>query len=258
MSKAQRIREQRKERERRDLEEMWLDPRLRAARARHVAGQPRRRTGYQLRVLSRVELSDGRTVIYPAPQIGAFSLVEAKRLRDDAEPRRLRILDNLEPRTDEDAFQPTDTGEVLDVMSALFAAVLFSFSAIESLANETLERLPEQTTWSDHRGKQHDREWMVRYGKIETKLQEMIPAFTDVPPLPRGRRTWQRFKKLKDLRDDLVHAKNRGAYSSGDTPAYGRLLAGEAATCVEDAFAVCESIAPAYFPSHVRAALGVA
>lgn len=85
----------------------------------------------------------GRIVWYAAPQIGAFNFVEAKRLRDDAEPRRQLILDNLVARPTPGEYKPADAGEVLDVLSALAVAVTFSLMAVESLANEIIERLPE-------------------------------------------------------------------------------------------------------------------
>lgn len=257
MSKAKRVRTARREREALEQEQMRLDPRLRNARVVYIPGRPRRRVGDELQVLSRVDLPDGRSVWYAAPQIGAFNLVEAKRLRDDAEPRRQAILDSLVERAAPGEYKPADAGEVLDVLSALAVAVTFSFMAVESLANEIIERLPKDARWQGRRDEELDREGMVRWLSITEKLQKVIPHFTDVTALPKGDGAWLRFKALKDLRDDLIHAKNRGAHTPGDTPAYGRLLAGEAATCVEDAFAVCDSIAPGYFPRHVREALEV-
>lgn len=257
MSKAERVRAARRERDAREDEQMQLDPRLRNARVTHIPGRPRRRVGDELQVLSRVVLPDGRIVWYAAPQIGAFNLVKAKRLRDDAERRRQAILDRLVERSEPGDYKPADAGEVLDVLSALAVAVTFSFMAVESLANEIIERLPEGSTWLGRRDEELDRASMVRWLSITEKLQKVIPHFTDVTALPKGESAWQRFQTLKDLRDDLIHAKNRGAHTPGDTPVYGRLLAGEAATCVEDAFAVCDSIAPGYFPTHVREALEV-
>lgn len=257
MSKAKRVRSERAAREALEKEQMRLDPRLRNARVSHVPGRPRRRVGDELQVLSRVELPDGRVVWYAAPQIGAFNLVEAKRLRDDAEPRRQAILDTLVDRPTPGEYKPADAGEVLDVLSALAVAVTFSFMAVESLANEIIEGLPKGTTWPGRKDEELDPAGMVRWLSITDKLQKVIPRLTDVKRLPRGQRMWQRFIALKDLRDDLIHAKNRDAHTPGDTPAYGRLLAGEAATCVEDAFAVCDSISPGYFPLNVREALGV-
>lgn len=257
VSKARRVRVARLEREALEREQLRLDPRLRNARVLQVPGRPRRRVGDELQVLSRAELPDGRTVLYAAPQIGAFNLVEAKRFRDEAEPRRLALLDALVPRPEPGEFKPADAGEVLDVLSALAVAVTFSFMAVESLANEIIERLPEDATWPGRRDEELDRAGMVRWLSIGDKLLKVIPRFTEVEAIARGEQTWQRFRSLKDLRDDLIHAKNRGAHTPGDTPAYGRLLAGEAATCVEDAFAVCDLIAPGYFPAHVREALEV-
>ena len=123
---------------------------------------------------------------------------------------------------------PADAGEVLDVLSALAVAVTFSFMAVESLANEIIERLPDESTWPGRSDEELSAEGMVRWLTIAEKLQEVIPHFTDVKRLPRGERTWQRFMALNDLRDD-----------------------------VEDAFAVCDSIAPGYFPDNVRVALEV-
>jgi hypothetical protein len=74
VSKAKRVRAARRERLALEGEQMRLDARLRNARVVHVSGQPRRRVGDELQVLSRVELPDGRIVWYAAPQIGAFNL----------------------------------------------------------------------------------------------------------------------------------------------------------------------------------------
>lgn len=127
MSKGKRVRAARLEREALEAELMRLDPRLRTSRIEYIPGRPRRRVGDELQVLSRIELPDRRIVWYAAPQIGAFNLVEAKRLRDDAEPRRQAILDTLVDRPTPGEYKPADAGDVLDVLSALAVAVTFSF-----------------------------------------------------------------------------------------------------------------------------------
>jgi hypothetical protein len=53
-----------------------------------------------------------------------------------------------------------------------------------------------------------------------------------------GREPWPRFKRLSELRGEVVHVKARGRTDEPDVPSIlGRLLLGEGSTCVEDATA---------------------
>lgn len=256
MSKGKRVRAERAARELREREEAWIDPRLRADRAKHVPGARLSRVPYQLVVVSPVELPDGKTVWFQSPQAGAFNILEAKRLRDHGEAKRLEALDDLEPRPDGKSWQPLAEGLILDALADLTGAVLFSFAAIESLANEMIDNLPDGSVFTDSRKKERDRSEMVRWLSIEEKLRGVIPRFDDVPVLPKGENPWQRFDRLKDLRDDLMHAKERTYSTDAQRPSiYGRLLRGDAATCVEDAYEMAKVIAPGFFPDHVREAI---
>jgi len=60
----------------------------------------------------------------------------------------------------------------------------------------------------------------------------------------------------KDIRDDLVHAKRGEHLDNPDDPAvYGRLLAGDGSSCVEDAVPLAEAFRPDFLPPNVMEAV---
>lgn len=255
MGKARRLREQRAAQERADRELMRTDPRLTIAHARHVPGARLSRLPYVITVVSPMKLPDGRRVWFQAPQAVAFNLLEAKRFRDSGEASRVAALDDLKPRPD-GSWQPADASLVLNALSDLSAAVLFSFAAIEALVNHTIDQLPEGTTYVDSRKRTRSKAEMVRWLSIEEKLRGAVLLFTKAEPLDKGREPWQSFVRLKDIRDDLVHAKRGEHLDNPDDPAvYGRLLAGEGSSSVEDALALAEAFRPDFLPPNVMEAL---
>jgi hypothetical protein len=193
---------------------------------------------------------------FQAPQPVAFNILEARRFRNSGEANRVEAMGNLKDRRKEGQVQPADPTLVLDALADLSAAVLFSFAAIEALANHTIDQLEDGTTYTDSRGREQDKAGMVRWLSIEEKLRGAVPLFTKAAPLDKGREPWQSFKRLKDLRDDLVHAKERNYSTDPDHPAvYGRLLQGDGTKCVEEAFALANELRPDFFPENVIEAL---
>jgi hypothetical protein len=86
-------------------------------------------------------MDDGRRLMLHPPQPIAFNLIEAKRHQDRGVRTRRNIMGNLIAR--DGGYQPANTHRVLDCLSDLQAAVLFAFTAIESLANHAIEMLPD-------------------------------------------------------------------------------------------------------------------
>jgi hypothetical protein len=208
-------------------------------------------------------MSDGRTLHYHPPQPVAFNLIEAKGRRDPGIRKRRQIMGNLEA-TETDAcgtrYSPQNSHAVLDCLSDLVAAVLLAFTAIESLANHSVEQLPEDAAIDvERRGEtvQISRDEMVRRLSIAEKLDLAVPLLPDGQSA-KGTKSWERFIHLKRLRDDLVHVKDRGYSSDPDDPsAYGKLLLSAADSCVEEAAALVEATRPVFLPPHVREALGM-
>jgi hypothetical protein len=144
----------------------------------------------------------------------------------------------------------------MDCIFDLQTAVLYSFLAIESLANHAIESLPDDATLT-HDGKVYDKASMIRALRIDDKLKKALPKLADGEHIAGDSLLWSRYCALKGLRDDLVHIKQRGLTSDPDAPsAYDRLLIGEADGCVETAVDVVEGVWPGMLPDHVLDALG--
>lgn len=96
---------------------------------------------------------------------------------------------------------------------------------------------------------------MVRWLSGDDKYK-LVFRLVDGGETIAGTTAWERYLALKDLRDELVHIKERGLQTDADQPsAYDRLMLGEADSCVADAIAVVEGAWPGFLPPHVRSAL---
>jgi len=145
-------RKRRAARRARERVERQQDPRLVAAKVAQDArgGIP---AEHWVVVVSPLELDDGRLLKWHPPQPVAFNLLEAKRYRDRGVKARRGILGNLVRRAD-GALQPSNTHATIDCLSDLAAAVLFSFTAIESLANHVIEMLSDDTVVTVRKGRE--------------------------------------------------------------------------------------------------------
>jgi hypothetical protein len=204
--------------------------------------------------MSPVRMTDGRLLNWHPPQPVAFNLVEAKRYCDRASKQRRQILGNLRLRPN-DAYQPANTRAVVDCLSELSIAVLCSFTAIESLANHSIDQLDDDSMVRISLRKRETIDVpkvdMVRRLNIDEKLTIVVPMLDHGRHI-KGTRPWERFVHLKKLRDDLLHVKQRGYSPDPDErTAYDRLLLGDGDTCARDAFEIVRAARPDFLPDHV-------
>ncbi len=225
---------------------------MHASRVTEHNGEPMPRGTWAI-LVSPVMLGDGRRLMWHPPQPVAFSLAQAKAHCDRAVPKRRRIMGNLVAREHGDGYVPQNARAVLDVVADLWSAVLHSFTAIEAIANDSIDRLPDDATVTI--GKKGDtREIaqpdMVRRLSLDEKLRQAVPMLRLDGLVGRnivGTRPWERYVHLKKLRDDLVHVKARGYSPDEDTAtAYDRLLLGDADTCATDAFEIVQALRPGF------------
>ena len=105
------------------------------------------------------------------------------------------------------------------------------------------------------RHKTYDKGEMARWLSTDDKFKKVFHLFDGGEQIA-GTGIWSKHLALKNLRDELVHIKERGLRTDPDNPsAYDRLMLGEADSCGEDAVAVVEGAWPRFIPSHVREAL---
>jgi len=229
------------------------DLRTRAAGAIAQDGVPLDRE-HRLVVMQSVRDSEGAFRYFPSPLADALDLLTARDLRKKGELARVRAWKTCNTPFDQGA-TTTDERAANDALAYLSSAVLLSFAAIEAYANEKISGLPPQTELKVGKRvvSQPD---MARQLSMEDKLKRVVPLATERPSIA-GTALWEEFLGLKDLRDDLVHLKERGfsSDSAAETP-FGRLMLGEAANCVEVAARVIQANEPTRIP-EVTNALGI-
>lgn len=230
------------------------DPRLWAVRAYGQDGVPYQEETW-IYVVSPARMRTGSVLMWYPPMPITFNLIEADRHLARGVKAREKVMNSLKPRREEDSYGPSATPRtVIDCVFDLQTAVLCSFLAIESLANHAIETLPTGTTLR-YKNKTYDKGQMVRRLSTDDKLKRVFRLLDGGEQIA-GTKTWSRYLALKDLRDELVHIKQRGLRTDADDPsAYDRLMLGEADSCVEDAVAVVEGAWPGFLPPHVREAL---
>lgn len=212
------------------------------------------RKGDWVVVVSPVNLEDGERLMWHPPQPVAFNLLQAKRNRDRGVRQRRRIMGNLTRRAD-GTLEPLNSHTAIDCLADLVAAVLFAFTAIESLANHAIEMLPDDTVVIVRKDRELAKDELITALGIDDKLKRVVPLL-EAGATVAGTAAWERYRGLKFLRDELLHVKARGYDPDPDVrTAYDRLLVGEGDGCVEDARAVVEGAFPGFLPENVLARL---
>jgi len=212
------------------------------------------RQGDWLVIVSPVALADGRRLVWQSPQPVAFNLLEAKRHRDPGVRQRRQIMGNLVTRAD-GGVEPQNARAAIDCLAKLATAVLFSFTAVESIANYAIESLPDGQIVTLAKDRRVPKEKLVASLGIDEKFKRVVPLAEGGKSIA-GTSAWKRYRELKFLRDELVHVKDRGYDPNPNArTAYDGLMVGEGDHCVEDAKAIVEGAFPGFLPEHVLAAL---
>lgn len=155
----------------------------------------------------------------------------------------------------------TDKQSVLDCFAELVEAVLLSYAAVEALVNEMIESLDDSVTVVRANAKGVEVELskteMVRRMSTTEKIDIVIPLVTGQSSI-KGTVFWERFVRLRRVRDALVHIKEGGYSNDPEHPSeYGMLLRGDADDCVLDACALVERLRPDALSEAARTALKI-
>ena len=117
------------------------------------------------------------------------------------------------PKVIDDSYKPfrgirTECeSQFFDCIQSLMTGVICSFSAIEAFANESL---PDSYQFTVHRRKcleTYSKEQIERHISLSVKLDEILPKIRNCTS-PKGTVTWERYAKIIQLRDRLIHLKS--------------------------------------------------
>lgn len=258
--RAKQRRHQRQKRESRK-EAVGPDPRLITVEVTAIGGVPVKEPTF-IYPVDRLRLPNKKVLAFHAPSIPAFYLLTAKELRDSGEQERQKVMATLKSSLARDEFNDLDVADdslAMDALGKLASAVVLSAAAIEAYANEAIDRLDSTATVNVKRrgaDKEVAQPEMVREFRLEEKLDLVAPLASGQPSI-KGTRPWETFRKLNELRGEVVHVKARGRTDDPDVPSVlGRLLTGEGSRCIEDAASVIVACDPAWLPKATQKALG--
>jgi len=243
-------------------EKAFPDPRLLTFPVKELDGKPVSEPTFMFPV-DRLRLPDKRVLAFHQPTMPGFFLVTAKQLLEEGERQRQEVLTAIRvppDRLDYADVNVSDDSAALDAIGNIASAIILSAAAVEAYANECVDRLEDSNTVDvERRGAKQTipQSETVRRLSLEEKLDLVVPKASGVASI-KGKAAWEKFKRLNELRGEVVHYKPRGKTDDPDIKsALGRLLVGEGSSCVADAAAVITAYEPTVLPESTRQALGL-
>lgn len=123
---------------------------------------------------------------------------------------------------------------VMDFFREAMAGVVCAHAALDNLANELL---PTDFTFTDPKGRARSRDDLEAQSGLELRLSRVAAAATGRENLRAADPTlWERLMALKDLRDDIAHAKADQAFSVSDpnSALFARLILAPLESMIDD------------------------
>lgn len=148
-----------------------------------------------------------RTIDFSFPSAPALYLSNARRAGEEGKRLLAEALQDVTSGPGGKLRLPDEREAIFfDALEQLIGCVIFSYSALECFANESIPPDFEHTqinleTGDEKTAKQSEIE---RWYKMEVKLHEVLPLIFNVAS-PKGTRVWQDYKTLEALRNRCIH-----------------------------------------------------
>lgn len=106
---------------------------------------------------------------------------------------------------------------LFDYFEQSMVAVTFAYQALEAFANVIISNSPVKQHELERRTgtKTVSSEDLERMASTEEKLATFLPRLAEVPS-PKGKAIWEKFRKVKAMRDSTVHLKSFDQYRRGE------------------------------------------
>jgi hypothetical protein len=134
---------------------------------------------------------------------------EAQRLR-----RTLAFIDTATHLGGGKGVANENLTHLYDYFEHFMTAVTFSFQALETFSNWVISNSLKTNFQLERRGEMVEFTPMEleRVASTEEKLAVVLPTVLGVQT-PKGKKVWQNFAKLKQVRDSTIHLKSYNAYT---------------------------------------------
>jgi hypothetical protein len=179
-------------------------------------GQPAHPAGSTIVAVTAVHIPDVGGVSFPVPRPSSLLFDAASTHVKRATRLRAQAVKQTQARQwVQPGMERSFTNEplVMDFFREAMAGVICVHAAFDNFANELM---PSDFVY-DADGERRTRTQLEESSGIELRLSRVAAAATGRPNLRTAdERLWDRLMALKDLRDDISHAKAEQAYSPGD------------------------------------------
>ncbi len=152
----------------------------------------------------------GEITQIPVPNPSAIYISLARRSVENT-AENLRILGEkiVKRSNNTSAFSNEYEIQFFNELENLIACVVFSHTAIEAFANESI---PDDYKFEKMRGDKrcveiYSKDQIERNLSLDTKLDEILPTLFAVQS-PKGTKLWENYAWLKEIRDRFVHLKS--------------------------------------------------
>jgi hypothetical protein len=129
---------------------------------------------------------------------------------------------------------------LFDYLQEFSAEVIFSFSALEAFANENVPAtFVYQTVNTKREAVSLSASDIERFVSLDEKLKKVIPLAHGLKGIA-GTKPWQDYKRLKEIRDRLVHLKSVDRKASGpeDQTIWGLMVSCSDVDFVDAAYSI--------------------
>ncbi len=179
-------------------------------------GGPSYKKGSYVSVVHQAKHPLYRSVSFRTPHATALSLSIAVKNASLATElkKKVTLIDTLTP---EGKGKRIESDEMFfDYLEHIMVAVNFSFQALETFCNSVIARTEDLKTIevkTKNGVKTLEKKEIERACSTEEKLLQVLPTILKLSKI-KDTLHWQLFKKLKEIRDNIVHMKSRDMYSN--------------------------------------------
>ncbi len=169
--------------------------------------------GAIVKVISLIKLNKKKTLSIPVPELTALYISASKSAWD--EYRKIRNQNNIDSSLKSEVTFSLDEN-AFDSIENLSISIIMAYCALEAFCNDAIPEDHEywHTQKSDIILERSNKSDLERYFSTGYKIDVILPSVFEVES-PKGKKAWQSYKKLKECRDALVHAKSSETRSVG-------------------------------------------
>ena len=122
---------------------------------------------------------------------------------------------------------PDDQGPLFDFFENFISHSVYSFTALEAFANESIPENFKYVFRVEKTGEKrtYEKNEIERKVNLDEKLDKILPTIYSVPS-PKGKKVWEHYKEMKKVRDRIIHLKSIDQKASGieDETIWGNML----------------------------------